>query len=158
MLKEALRKFPKMKNIDIFHYMKRSIILLCLFTCTQALAKPCKSCNGIGSKHETITCEVCQGKGYTTYGKVIKCIKCSKTKTQTIAIDGRVIQVGIGEYSKKVKCADCNGSGKIEDAVDKMKVVTLTREELDKIVKLLELNGSVVLKKSSLKIELKGDK
>ena len=109
-------------------------------------AKICPTCHGRKTVTKTFDCPVCNGKGYTgffSYETI--CPRCSKNgiKSKTVEIHGRKRKIGPGTLTEPVECETCKGTGKLEDANQKVdavagqpekpRVIRIRRSTLEKL-------------------------
>lgn len=154
--------------------MKKIIIsIICLISCIILYGKtyPCRTCNATGIIIEKITCETCNGKGYSGFNSIrvrdrfdnygyiqepIKCVRCGKVRTQRIQLSNKYYNVGVGTIQIKKSCESCNGKKWIteKDNDDNFKVLSFTKEQWQKIIKIVEINGNINLNKSKVIIKI----
>lgn len=145
--------------------MKKIIIgIVCLISSINLHAKtyPCSNCDTAGVIFENTICETCNGKGYTGwtgtiyYSQPIKCVRCGKGKVQYVQFRNVKYPIGTGTIQTKRKCETCNGKKWItkKDNDDTSKVLSFTKEQWQKIIKIVEINGSINLNKSKVTIKI----
>ena len=149
--------------------MKHGVAVMLIMSCVLAFGAKCPDCNGTGKVD--VECRVCEGKGYIK-GSTTRQWKKGGGETVTpvackACLKGMARPGMMGSGKVKEACPTCKGSGQVKNIGGSsqqasngnqgLKEIKMTKNQWKKVIQAIDLNGSVEMTKSGIKIVVVDD-